>query len=291
MIKARDMKTASIIAAIIAIAALGAIVLHADRASAGTPGCPSSWPAAPGEQFFSDSDGAEWFVIRSADDNGYETVRAYPADDRYAGGYAPGSPDEACFLVVRRPGSDVDLQQAEQVTFRAEQEEERGPVVTTTLFRQFYDRLIPNGPFGPNPDPVWGDVYGLFADADRACISAALDEEQLAQALQNSIFPDVETNGENEPEPRLEDVIILSCLSTDTGGALTLAITFAGIVHAMEASGEDNACVRALLEPAVEALSTPSPTEEQTLAIARFFFGLADCGLEPTSPAPGAPSS
>lgn len=291
MIKVSDMKAASMIAAIVAIAALGAMVIHADRASAGTPGCPSSWPEAPGEQFFSDSDGGEWFVIRSVDDNGYVTVRAYPADDRYAGGYEPGSPDEACFLVVRRPGSDGDLQQAEQVTFRAEREEESKPPVVTTLFRQFYDRLIPNGPFGPNPDPVWGDVYGLFTDAEHACISAALDEEQLAQALRNTVFPDVEMNGENDAEPRLEDLIILSCLSTDTGGSLIFAMAFASIVRAMEASGEDNACVRALLEPAVDALSTPSPSEEQTLAIARFFFGLADCGFETSTPAPGAPSS
>lgn len=288
-----NMKAASVIAAIIAIAALGAIVLHADRASAGTPGCPSSWPDAAGEQFFSDADGAEWFVIRSADDNGYETVRAYPADERYAGGYAPGSPDEACFLVVRRPGSDTDLEAAEQVTFRAEREEKQAsePVSTTTLFRQFYDRLIPNGPFGPNPEPVWADVYGLFTDAERACISSALDEEQLAMALQNPVPLDAEMNAENDAEPRLEDVIIVNCLSTDTGGALTFAMTFASIVRAMEASGEDNACVRALLEPAVEALSTPHPSEEQMLAVAQFFFGLVDCAFESAAPAAGAPSS
>ena len=281
------MKTASIIAAIFFVGALGAILLYADSVSAGTPQCPSSWPDAPGEQFFSDSDGAEWFVIRSRDSNGYETVRAYPADDGYTAGYAPGSPDEACFLVVRRPGSDVDLQPAAQVTFLAEQEEESEPPMVTTLFRQFYDRLIPNGPFGPNPDPTWGDVYGLFSGEERACISGLLDEEQLAQALQNPVFPDVEMDA----EPRLEDVIILSCLSTDTGGALTFAITFAGIVRGMEASGEDNACVRALLEPAVKALSTPSPTEEETLAVARFFFGLVECGFESTSSAAGSPSS
>lgn len=287
------MKTASIIAAIFFVCALGAIALYVDRVSAGTPQCPSSWPEAPGERFFSDADGAEWFVIRSADSNGYETVRAYPADDRYAGGFAPGSPDEACFLVVRRPGSDIDLQQAEQVTFRTERERQQTsePVATTTPFRQFYDRLIPNGPFGPNPNPVWGDVYGLFSNGERACISAALDDEQLAQALQNPIFPDVEMGGENDAEPRLEDVIILSCLSPDNAGALTFAMTFAGIVRAVEASGEDNACFQALLEPALEALSTPSPTEEQTLAIFGFFFGLLECGIEAAAPTSGASPS
>ena len=81
-------------------------------------------------------------------------------------------------------------------------------------------------------------------------------------------------------EPRLQDVVIFSCLSEDTGPALTFAIAFAGIVRGIEASGEENACVQELLEPAVAALSNPSATEEDLLAVARFFFGLIACGLE-----------
>ena len=124
----------------------------AERAYASSPGCPSSWPAEPGERFFSDSEGREWFTIRSADSNGYETVRAYRADDRYTMGYVPGSPDETCYLLVRRPGNAEDLPEPRQVQFRAEQEE-TAPAVE--------DADIPEGPDadaeadipeGPNAD-------------------------------------------------------------------------------------------------------------------------------------------
>ena len=286
------MKTASIIAAISLIGALVAIALFADAAHAREPDCPSSWPAEPAEQLFTDSEGAGWFVIRSADSNGYETVRAYRADDGYQAGYAPGSPDEICYLLVRRPGSAEDVPDAQQVTFRVEQEpEEAAPAISKTLFREFYDRLIPVGPYGANPNPKWGDLFGVFSNEERSCIVATfgeerviavLGEEGLATALQNSVFPEGD-------EPRLEDVLLLGCLSTDTAGTLTLAITFAAIVHQMEASGEPNACVLALLEPAVAALSNPSATEEDLLAVARFFFGLIACGLEAAGPGAGAP--
>ena len=287
------MKTASIIAAISFIGALVVIALFAGDAHAREPNCPSSWPEEPAEQLFTDSDGAGWFVIRSADSNGYETVRAYRADDGYQAGYAPGSPDEICYLLVRHPGSAEDVPDAQQVTFRVEQEpEETAPAIAKTLFREFYDRLIPVGPYGANPDPKWGDLFGVFSNAERSCIVAtfreervvaALGEEGLATAWQNSVFHD------DDDEPRLADVLILSCLSTDTAGALTFAIAFATIVHQVEASGEPNACVQALLEPAVAALSDPDATEEDLLAVFRLLFGLASCGLETTSPGAGTP--
>ena len=185
------MKTASIIATICFLGGLGALALFADTAYAREPDCPSSWPAEPAEQFFSDSEGAEWFVIRSADSNGYETVRAYRADDGYQTGYVPGSPDEVCYLLVRRPGSAEDLAEARQLVFRVEQEPEAAaPTIPKTLFREFYDRLIPVGPYGPNPDPKWGDLFALFSAEERSCIAAALGEEGLAAAAQSSIFHD-----------------------------------------------------------------------------------------------------
>ena len=262
---------------------MGAVTLPAERAYARAPDCPSSWPAEPGERFFSDSEGVEWFVIRSADSNGYETVRAYRADDRYTMGYVPGSPDETCYLLVRQPGSAEDLPESRQLRFRAEREakrEEGAPTVSSTKFRQFYDRLIPVGPQGPNPDPVWGDLFPVFSDAEPSCIAAQLGEEGYATASGSSVFYD--------GEPRLQDIIILGCLSEDTAGALVFAMTFAQIVRQMEASGEENACVQELLEPAVAALSNPSPTEEDSLAVAAFFFGLVACGLEAADLPPGA---
>jgi len=258
------------------------MVPPAQPAEAANPACPSSWPAEQGEQFFTDSAGAEWFVIRSADSNGYESVRAYPADDRYAMGYAPGSPDEVCNLLVRRPKSVSDLEEPRQVFFRAEREPKPREVVTKTLFREFYDRLIPNGPHGPNPDPKWGDLFPVFSDAERSCIATQLGPEQLAVAMQASIFVELD-------EPRLHDVIIFGCLSEDAGGALTFAIAFAAIVRQVEASGEENPCVQELLEPAIAALSKPNPTEEEMLAVFAFFFGLISCGLESAAPPPGTP--
>ena len=279
------MKTASIIAAVCVLGALGAITLFTGATYAREPDCPSSWPAEPVEQFFTDSEGAEWFVIRSADSNGYETVRAYRADDGYKMGYVPGSPDEVCYLLVRRPGSTKDLDEAQQLVFRVEQEpEETVPTVSKTLFREFYDRLIPVGPYGPNPDPKWGDLFVVFSEEERACIADALGEEGLANASQSSIFHEVE-----EGEPRPQDVLIFGCLSGDTVPNLTFAMAFASIVRQVEASGEENACVQKLLEPAVAALSNPAATEEDLLAVAAFFFGLISCGLEAATPEPVAP--
>ncbi len=275
------MKIASVIAAFLFVCVLGAFAIYADTAHARTPECPSSWPSEPAEQFFTDSDGAGWFIIRSADSNGYETVRAYRADDGYQAGYVPGSPDEVCYLLVRRRGQTEDLAEARQLVFRVEQEpEETARPVSKTLFREFYDRLIPTGPYGPNPDPKWGDLFALLSTEERSCIAAALGAEGLAAASQSSIFHDGD-------EPRLQDVVIFSCLSEDTGPALTFAIAFAGIVRQVAASGEENACFQALLEPAVAALSNPSATEEDTLAVFAFFFGLASCGLETTGPETG----
>lgn len=276
------MKTATIVAAICFLGALGAITLFTDAAYARDPDCPSSWPQEPTEQFFSDSEGAEWFVIRSADSNGYETVRAYRADDGYQAGYVPGSPDEVCYLLVRRPGNAEDLAEAPQLVFRVEQEEEPAPAVAKTLFGEFYDRLIPVGPYGSNPDPKWGDLFVVFSDQERSCIAAALGEEGLTAASQSSIFHEGD-------DPRLQDVFIFGCLSDDTGGALTFAMTFAAIVRQVEASGEENPCVQELLEPAVAALSNPSATEEDLLAVARFFFGLIACGLEAAASGTSAP--
>lgn len=278
------MKTASIVAGIIFVCALGAFAMHAHTAHARAPDCPSSWPAEPAERFFTDSDGAEWFVIRSADSNGYETVRAYRADDGYQAGYVPGSPDEVCYLLVRRPGSTLDVQDAEQLIFRVEKEPEQivRPVrpVSQTLFRQFYDRLIPTGQFGANPDPKWGDLFGVFSTSEQSCIATALGEEGLAAALQSSVLHEGD-------EPRPQDVVIFSCISDETGFALTFAIAFAAIVRQVEASGEENACVQELLEPAIAALSNPNPTEEEMLAVFGFFFGLIDCGFDGTAPETG----
>ncbi len=120
------------------VCTLATVGLFVNRAAdAGSPGCPSDWPAqqASGQggidynDFYTDGDGDRWFVIRSSDSNGYATIRAYVADDGYASGYRAGSPDETCFLIVRRSGDSADVAEATQVTFRAEREPEDLPLV------------------------------------------------------------------------------------------------------------------------------------------------------------------
>lgn len=121
---------ASIIIFVCVLAGVGLLVNRS--ADAGSPGCPSDWPAgsASGQggidysDFHTDDDGDSWFVIRSTDSNGYTSIRAYAADDGYAAGYRPGSPDETCFLIVRRAGDSTDAAEPVQVTFRKDREPE-----------------------------------------------------------------------------------------------------------------------------------------------------------------------
>ena len=105
-------------------------------AARGAPECPSSWPAQAYdgslleqdhgriayENWFTDSEGDDWFVVRSSDSNGYTMGRAYRATDD-GDGYIAGSPDEICYMVLRRPGDAADATEPRQVIFRAEREE------------------------------------------------------------------------------------------------------------------------------------------------------------------------
>ena len=188
--------------------------------------------------------------------------------------------------LVRRPGSAEDVPDAEQLIFQVEREpEEIVPTVSKTLFREFYDRLIPEGTYGPNPDPKWSDLFVVFSDGERACISAALGEEGLAVALQSSVFHEVE-----EDEPRLQDALIFGCLSDDTVPSLTHAMFFAGIVRGVDPISDQHACFQELLELAVAALSNPSSTEEETFwPVFGFMIGLAACGLEADASGTSAP--
>ena len=126
---------ASIIVLVCALAAVGLFVNH--TADADGHGCPSDWPAPQGavassgqasidyNDFHTDGDGERWFVIRSTDSNGYTSIRAYVADDGYAAGYRVGSPDETCYLIVRRSGDAEDAAKPTHIVFQKEQERER----------------------------------------------------------------------------------------------------------------------------------------------------------------------
>lgn len=140
----------SIILATVALAltvcALGvAASLGMREAAARGPDCPASWPEAEHSGLHTDSEGKGWFIIRSADSNGYHVVRAYPASDRYAAGYVAGSPDEVCYLSVRGPGAAADAEEPRQVIFPKEREapEERAPASAPLTLRQLLSRLSP----------------------------------------------------------------------------------------------------------------------------------------------------
>ena len=113
------------IAVIVAVCALAlsAVLMQQRVASADGHSCPSSWPSESYEGRYTDDQGEGWFLIRSTDSNGFTTIRAYMADDNHSSGYAPGSPDEICILLVRRSGDSEDADQPERLVFSQEREE------------------------------------------------------------------------------------------------------------------------------------------------------------------------
>ena len=117
------------------------------------PTCPSSWPGQSSQpatessnagisyqDYFTDSDGVVWFVIRSSDSNGYTTIRAYAATDG-GDGYISGSAEDVCFLVVRRPGDTQDVAEPTQVVFPRERE---APVTSTAAETSIVEQLRRN---------------------------------------------------------------------------------------------------------------------------------------------------
>ena len=81
---------------------------------ANLPACPTDWPVVENddtvletdygggsfEGFHTESNGDEWYIIRSVDDNGYSLVRAYPASDQHDAGYVTDQPSKVCYLAV-----------------------------------------------------------------------------------------------------------------------------------------------------------------------------------------------
>ena len=116
--------SAALIGLALLAGALAGVGLLTGRDAIAAPDCPTSWPEQDYEGFFTDDADAEWFIIRSADSNGYHTVRAYPANSRYPTGYAINSPDETCYLRVRRAGEATDLAEPQRLDFPKEPEPE-----------------------------------------------------------------------------------------------------------------------------------------------------------------------
>ena len=142
------MKRTCLSTAIITLALLAGAVLLTGRAATAAPDCPTSWPEQDHQGFFTDDAGDEWFIIRSADSNGYATVRAYEVSDRYSDRYVLNSPDQVCYLLVRRAGESADAAKPAQLEFRKEQEPTPAPTrpltpLTPPTLLDLLNRLSP----------------------------------------------------------------------------------------------------------------------------------------------------
>ena len=99
---------------------LGTAGIDDDVASAHTPACPSSIPTADGEFFWTDSNDDHWFIIRQTTNaghmlSGHTLIRAYVASSSYDAGYVSSTPHDTCFLKVRGPDDDEDLDPPVQI--------------------------------------------------------------------------------------------------------------------------------------------------------------------------------
>ena len=138
MALARNLRTLIVLGTVASLMVTGAIWAH-QAVAQDSPECPPDWPnqqyAGPlrekdhgriqYQDYHTDSDGERWFVIRASDSNGYTTIRAYPASDDADGGYYADSPDQVCYLIVRKPGAETDAAVPDQVVFPREREPQR----------------------------------------------------------------------------------------------------------------------------------------------------------------------
>ena len=139
MALARHLRTLLVLGTVAGLIVTGAIWAH-QAVAQDPPECPADWPGQSYagvllvedhgriqyQDYHTDGDGRRWFIIRSADSNGYTTIRAYPTSDG-GEGYQTDSPDRVCYLIVREPGAEADAAEPRQVEFPPEQEPEPTP--------------------------------------------------------------------------------------------------------------------------------------------------------------------
>ena len=137
-----------------------------------------------------------------------------------------------------------------------------------------------------SPDARWGDLFTTFTEAEQSCIRDELGDEQLAAALESSIY--------HEEETQEWEVAIFDCLGQETAAALYHAFIVAQMGQEVELTAENTACFQDLLvEADVAALvagSGPDATPAQAEAMFGFFFGLASCIPEMMGAGAGPPS-
>ena len=186
----------SSIAVIVAVFALAVSALLAQGKATYADGheCPSSLPSQSSEGLHTDDQGKGWFLIRSSDSNGYTHVRAYPADDSYGPGYIPASPDETCYLIVRRPGDTADTAQPTQVTFRKDREP---PAARTDddITRQYVMNAIAY--YDANGRDATAAYYNTYASIQGERMMLIIDPEQsiaLAWARWPTLVGTIDSN-------------------------------------------------------------------------------------------------
>ena len=174
------MKRTFLSTAIITLALLAGIlsgaVLLTGRAATAAPDCPTSWPERDYEGIYTDDADAEWFIIRSADSNGYHTVRAYPASSRYPTGYAINSPDETCYLRVRRAGAANDLAEPQRLDFPKEPEPEPERPARPLTLMELLNRL-------PLSDRLAAVICMLHLAGNRTLVELNNDPAFLQQVI------------------------------------------------------------------------------------------------------------
>ena len=167
MALARNLRTLIVLGTVASLMVTGAIWAH-QAVAQDAPECPPDWPnqqyAGPlrekdhgriqYQDYHTDFDGERWFVIRASDSNGYTTIRAYPASDDADGGYQADSPDQVCYLIVRKPGAAEDATEPDQVEFPREQEEQTsGSGSVSTPAPTPEQSTTPQPPATPGPTP------------------------------------------------------------------------------------------------------------------------------------------
>lgn len=195
---------------------VGALSIPVNDAEAADPACPSSWPdqgydgplqerdrgRITYEDYFTDSDDARWFVIRSSDSNGYTTVRAYPTA---ADGYITNSPDAVCYLVVRRPGDAEDAAEPQQVVFREEKEEPAPQKVDKQA--QILAQLRKNAAEFEYSAGKPGGTYTIAYITDPLTLNLVLANDTASTGVLNYLYDGLtETSWlTNRPEPSLAE--------------------------------------------------------------------------------------
>ena len=253
MALARNLRTLIVLGTVASLMVTGAIWAHQAVAQA-APECPPDWPnqqyAGPlrekdhgriqYEDYHTDADGQRWYIIRSADSNGYTTIRAYPASDG-GEGYQTDSPDRVCYLIVREPGAEADAAEPRQVEFPREREPQRTVESISSVIPTLAPTHVPT--LAPTPTPQ------VVPDSPPELSSLELDGEIVSS---NSIVRSGLSRG--------QEVQIILRISDADGGLAYLALVAEDGTVLDRVDCENGVALECTLASTVIAPSTYSAT-------------------------------